>query len=147
MNSLFLQRIRVKNHPNHKCLCQFITSFFLNFRFDVEDNFPTPLIVKALATPAGIRRRLKPFETPLTHCKSCTCDKTIVSRREMLTSIDLDSSYSLKFGQQPHQRNTFDLETPSRNSTKPQQTTEVSEALQNNNIHQEDYVKMSAKLV
>ena len=65
----------------------------------------------------------------------------------MLTSIDLDSSYSLKFGQQPHQRNTFDLETPSRNSTKPQQTTEVSEALQNNNIHQEDYVKMSAKLV
>ena len=115
----------------------------------MEDNFPTPLIVKALSTPAGIRRRLKPFETPLTHCKSCTCDKTIVSRREMLTSIDLDSSYSLKFGQEPQiQRNVPNLETPSRNSTKPQQSTiEVSEALQNNNIHQEDYVKMSAKLV
>ena len=112
----------------------------------MEDNFPTPLIVKALSTPAGIRRRLKPFETPLTHCKSCTCDKTIVSRREMLTSIDLDSSYSLKFGQQPQfQRNVPNLETPSRNSTKPQQT-EVSEALQNNN-YQEDYVKMSAKLI
>ena len=137
----------MKYFSNHICFVLSYKTFFCNFRFDVEDNFPTPLIVKALATPAGIRRRLKPFETPLTHCKSCTCDKTIVSRREMLTSIDLDSSYSLKFGQQPHQRNTFDLETPSRNSTKPQQTTEVSEALQNNNIHQEDYVKMSAKLV
>ena len=64
----------------------------------------------------------------------------------MLTSIDLDSSYSLKFGQEPQiQRNVPNLETPSRNSTKPQQT-EVSEALQNNN-YQEDYVKMSAKLV
>ena len=129
---------------SYRCLYQNI--LFFNFRFDVEDNFPTPLIVKALATPAGIRRRLKPFETPLTHCKSCTCDKTIVSRREMLTSIDLDSSYSLKFRQEPQiQRNVPNLETPSRNSTKPQQT-EVSEALQNNN-YQEDYVKMSAKLV
>ena len=139
----------MKYFANHICFVLSYKTFFCNFRFDVEDNFPTPLIVKALATPAGIRRRLKPLETPLTHCKSCTCDKTIVSRREMLTSIDLDSSYTLKFGQQPQfHRNVPYLETPSRNSTKPQQSTiEVSEALQNNNIHQEDYVKMSAKLV
>ena len=92
------------------------------------------MIVKALATPSGTRRRMKPldtsFESSKQHCRTCTCNRTILSRREMLTRINFDSSsYSLR----PRKV----LETP-RNS-------EVSE-WQNNNP-QEDYVKMSAKLV
>ena len=49
-----------------------------------EDFDATPLIVKALATPSGIRRQ-KGLEQ---HCQSCTCHHTPqVSRREMLSQI------------------------------------------------------------
>ena len=116
---------------NNGNLCTFLIFFF---SFDEENDFSTPMIVKALATPSGTRRRMKPldtsFESSKQHCRTCTCNRTILSRREMLTRINFDSSsYSLR----PRKV----LETP-RNS-------EVSE-WQNNNP-QEDYVKMSAKLV
>lgn len=114
-----------------------MTQYFLFFSFDEENDFTTPfttpMIVKALATPSGTRRRMKPldtsFESSKQHCTSCTCNRTILSRREMLTRITFDSSYSLR----PRKV----LEAPRKS--------EVSE-WQNNNP-QEDYVKMSAKLV
>ena len=96
-----------------------------------------PRAVRALATPARGRRLVPTTQSPslsdARHCSSCTCNQAI-SRREMLTRIDFES-----------------LSSKTALLTSSGSESGVHDAAQtiwrNNNCHQEDYVKMSAKLV
>ena len=128
-----------------------------------QDLVATPLIVRALATPSGVRRHQLPVvrtepEVKEHHCKTCTCNnQAILSRREMLSRVDNSRGEDLRNFQMRKSlrnrgetevlssRNYFPYSSEKRPRTPSVDSTASSSVSWNNN--QVDYVEMSAKLV